>query len=476
MKTNPFKNQLVLFFLLLVVLVVSCNSKSGETVTVETDENGVAILTDDQIENLVKRSYQYVAMYNVNNKFAMKAGGWNTLDSDTKLKDHSMREIARPNNDSFYATALLDLQAEPVIMYLPAFDSKYVSLMVTAYDHYVDVPKATRKGDFQKPEKILFYSDRTEGYNGEEVPGVDMIYKTSGDFVSAVLRIMPHANDPERFKSIVETIGTIKLETLSEFRGEQPKMAKEISFPEVGKTDLAVFENNLLEVMQFVFNHVSFDTSDPEDQAVLAAYKPLGIVPSSEYNAEDIKIDGKKFREVAQKIQAEYLGKLTDPNLFASMAPKMFKPKGVTDLETVITVSIIGPIGLPMEEAMYPNITSADGAPLNAMNDYVVKMTKDQLPPDQAFWSVTLYDKANGFFIPNDRKKYSVGENAGFTLNEDGGIEIYVAAEKPSGVPEENWLPLNRKDEEIDLILRIYVPDMEKMKTWKAPVAQKVNL
>jgi hypothetical protein len=44
------------------------------------------------------------------------------------------------------------------------------------------------------------------------------------------------------------------------------------------------------------------------------------------------------------------------------------------------------------------------------------------------------------------------------------------------GVPEENWLPINRKDEEIDLILRIYVPDMEKMKTWKVPVAQKVNL
>jgi len=386
-----------------------------------------------------------------------------------------MREIARPNNDSFYASALLDLRAEPVIMYLPAFDSKYVSLMVTAYDHYVDVPKATRKGDFQKPEKILFYSDRTEGYNGEEVPGVDMIYKTSGDFVSAVLRIMPHANEPERFKSIVETIGTIKVETLSELKGEQAKMAKEISFPEVGKTDLDVFENNLLEVIQFVFNHISFDINDPEDKAVLAAYKPLGIEPGGAYNAEDIKIYGKKFREMAEKIQAEYLGKLTDPNLFASIAPKMFKPKGVTDLETVITVSIIGPIGLPMEEAMYPNIASEDGKPLNALNDYVVKMTKDQLPPDQAFWSVTLYDKANGFFIPNDRKKYSVGENAGFKLNEDGGIEIYVAAERPSGVPEENWLPLNRKDEEIDLILRIYVPDMEKMKTWKVPTAQKIN-
>jgi hypothetical protein len=261
---------------------------------------------------------------------------------------------------------------------------------------------------------------------------------------------------------------------LSEYNGGKSKAAEAISFPEVGKTDLDVFENNLLEVMQFVFNHVSFDPDDPEDKAVLEAYEPLGIVPGGEYNPQEIKIDGKKFREVAQKIEAEYLGKLTDPNLFAAIAPKMFKPKGVTDLETVVTVSIIGPIGLPMEEAMYPNITSADGAPLNALNDYVVKMTKDQLPPDQAFWSVTLYDKANGFFIPNDRKKYSVGENAGFKLNEEGGIEIYVAAEKPDGVPEENWLPINRKDEEIDLVLRIYVPDMEKIKTWKAPLAEKI--
>ena len=67
---------------------------------------------------------------------------------------------------------------------------------------------------------------------------------------------MPHASDPERFKRIVETIGTIKIQTLSEYNGGEPKVAKEITFPEVGKTDLDVFENNLLEVMQFVFNHL----------------------------------------------------------------------------------------------------------------------------------------------------------------------------------------------------------------------------
>ena len=60
-------------------------------------------------------------------------------------------------------------------------------------------------------------------------------------------------------------------------------------------------------------------------------------------------------------------------------------------------------------------------------------------------------------------------------LNKDGGIEIYVAAKKPDGVPEENWLPINRQDEDLSINLRIYVPDAQKMKTWTAPKAEKLT-
>jgi hypothetical protein len=123
-------------------------------------------------------------------------------------------------------------------------------------------------------------------------------------------------------------------------------------------------------------------------------------------------------------------------------------------------------------KAVYPAIATADGQPMNALHDYVIRMSKDELPPATAFWSATLYDTKNGFFIPNDRKKYSVGRNAGMKLNAEGGIEIYVAAAKPDGVPEENWLPIVRKDENMDVIMRIYVPDLERFKTWKAPVAE----
>jgi len=111
-------------------------------------------LSDQQVENIVRRSYQYVALYNVNNKFALTpGGGWNTCVANTRLKDHTMRDIARPNNDTLYIGCMLDLRKDPVILEMPAFDSKYVSLMVTAYDHYVNNPMTTRLGDFRKPEK-----------------------------------------------------------------------------------------------------------------------------------------------------------------------------------------------------------------------------------------------------------------------------------------------------------------------------------
>jgi len=60
-------------------------------------------------------------------------------------------------------------------------------------------------------------------------------------------------------------------------------------------------------------------------------------------------------------------------------------------------------------------------------------------------------------------------------LDENGGIEVYVAAEKPEGVSDENWLPINRKDEDMDIVLRVYEADLEKMKTWPVPKAEKLT-
>jgi hypothetical protein len=466
MKIDPSKITVAAVATLSLAIVISAPAMAQKAVT----------LSDQQVENIVRRSYQYVAMYNVNNKFALKQGGWNTCDADTKLKDHTMRDIARPNNDTLYIGCMLDLRKDPVILEMPAFDSKYVSLMVTAYDHYVNVPMTTRLGDFRKPEKMLFYTARTEGYKGEPVKGVDRIFEASGDFISAVFRVMPHSNDPVRFKRIVKQMQSVKPVSLSEYRGGKAKPIDDVKFPPVGKTDADVFGTNLLEVMQFVFNHTTFDPNNEIDQGVLAAYKPLGIEPGKQYDPGAVKpIDGKRFRAVAEQVAVKNLALMGQPEVLTRLKPYWFEPKGKTNLDALVATSVIGPIGLPAAEAEYPAIQTTDGKKFNAMHDYVIRMTKEQLPPAKAFWSVTLYDLKNGFFIPNDRKKYSVGNNAGMKLNKDGGIEIYIAAKKPAGVPDENWLPINRKDEDLSLNLRIYVPDTEKMKTWKAPKAERLN-
>jgi hypothetical protein len=433
-------------------------------------------LTDAEIENIVRRSYQYVAMYNVNNKFAVKNGGWNICDVDTALKDHTMREIARPNNDTLYISCLLDLRSEPLILEMPDFDSDYVSLMVTGYDHYVNIPMATRLGDFDKPATMLLYSARTEGYKGEPVQGVERTFEATGDFVSAVLRIMPHSNEPQRFERIAKQMQSVKLLKLSEYLGSDARPAVNAEFPPVGATDADVFGNNLLEVMQFVFNHTTFDPNNPEDQAVLAAYAPLGVTPGHQYDpAKVAKIDAARFRDTAQRMQRQWLSALSDTAKFNKLVPRIFQPKGNTDLEALVAVSIIGPIGIPQEEAVYPQVATADGRQMNAMHDYVIRMSKSELPPTETFWSLTLYDLNNGFFIPNERKKYSVGKNAGMKLNEEGGIDIYIAAEQPKGVPEENWLPIERADIDLSPQLRVYVPDLEKMKTWTPPFAEIID-
>jgi hypothetical protein len=382
-----------------------------------------------------------------------------------------------------------------MILEFPSFDSKYVSLMVTAYDHYVNIPMSTTRGDFDKPSRILLYSQRTQGYRGDPVPGVDRVMELTGDFVGAVVRVMPHANEPVRLQRNLTAMRETHLLTLSDYLDQNaaevefvpwqtpPGIERELDvrrheaeFPPFGRTDFDVFEDNLLEVMQFVFNHTTFDSKDDNDQALLAVYKPLGVEPGKAFDPKTVaQIDGQQFRAVAQTVARQEMARVNDSEDAEKFATRMFLPKGEMDQELLVFLSIMGPIGLPAREALYPPITTADGKPMNAMHDYVIRMDGNSLPPANAFWSVTLYDTKNGFFIPNDSKKYSVGENAGMKLNAQGGIEIHVAAKKPNGVPAENWLPVNRGDYGIDLIMRIYAPDLERYKTWSAPKAERIK-
>ena len=440
-----------------------------------------AELSKADTENLVKRSYQYVALYNtitgwaLDDKSAFYSDGFNNTFKAKGLLNATARDIPRPNNDTLYVMSMLDLRAEPVIVHYPAFSSRFVSLETSALDHYVNIPLATSKGDFKKPTNILYYSAHTEGYSGQPVKGVDKIMEMSGDYAAAFLRVMPEANDPKKFKANMTAIKNVKLQTLSEFQGKAAKPVVKAVFPPYGST-FNTFGTDFLPVMQFVFNHTSFDPNNEMDVAALAALKAVGVEPGKQYDpARAAALDDKQLKATAEQIAKQQVAIWDDPKKAGSFLTKPFQPKGHMDIDTMVLQSAVGPLGQPASQAMYPGIGTTDGKPMNAQHNYVIRMTKDQLPPAIAFWSVTLYDAKQGFFIPNKENKYSVGQNAGMKLNASGGIEIHIAAEQPKGVPAANWLPITRGDLDLDIIMRLYQPDLQKMKTWKAPKAELVK-
>jgi hypothetical protein len=69
----------------------------------------------------------------------------------------------------------------------------------------------------------------------------------TGDFVSMVYRVMPHANEPERMARKLEAMQLIKATPLSEFQGAAAPQAVAIALPDFGRNDYDVFEDNFLD-------------------------------------------------------------------------------------------------------------------------------------------------------------------------------------------------------------------------------------
>jgi len=113
-----------------------------------------------------------------------------------------------------------------------------------------------------------------------------------------------------------------------------------------------------------------------------------------------------------------------------------------------------GPVNTS-EEAMYWT-TSGDGAGhvLSGQRDYIMHFPPGGLPPNDAFWSLTMGDAQN-HFVANPLNRYSVSDRTGLVPNADGSVDIYLQNTAPAG-RESNWLPAPSGN--FILWLRVYMP------------------
>src|SRR5262249_11770338 len=207
------------------------------------------------------------------------------------------------------------------------------------------------------------------------------------------------------------------------------------------------------------------------DQPIIAQLKKIGIEPGKSFDmnkAEPAIRNGlMKAPEEAQQLMAWKLPTLARVVNGWSMNTDTMGVYGNYYLKRAIIAQIGLGANLP-EDAIYPiNLADEAGKPLDGMNKYTLHFAKGDMPPANAFWSVTLYD-SQGFQVPNSINRFAVSSWMPFKYNADGSLDLYFQNENPGADKEANWLPAPK--EPFNLTMRIYAPKSEALTgKWNPP-------
>ena len=127
------------------------------------------------------------------------------------------------------------------------------------------------------------------------------------------------------------------------------------------------------------------------------------------------------------------------------------------------------------EDAVYPfTETDSDGRPLDSTNKYTLRFAQGEIPPVNAFWSLTMYDD-EVYLVGNALNRYALGDRSPTTPDADGGLTLYIQNDSPGKGRESNWLP-SPKAGGFKLALRLYAPKKEVADgTWAPPPVKRVG-
>jgi hypothetical protein len=138
-------------------------------------------------------------------------------------------------------------------------------------------------------------------------------------------------------------------------------------------------------------------------------------------------------------------------------------------------VAMVGIGANQPEDAIYPlNVFDADGNPMSGEHKYVMHFEQHDLPPANAFWSVTMYD-AEGFPVANPIDRFAIGDRDALTFNPDGSLDIYIQNTAPGNGHDSNWLPSPAHDA-LGVTMRLYAPRAEALDgRWAPPAIRRTE-
>jgi hypothetical protein len=380
------------------------------------------------------------------------------------------RDVVRPNFDTLYSIAWLDLTKEPIVISAPDTEGRYY--MLPMLDMWTDVfanPGARSTGTGEGHFALV-----PPGWSGilpEEVTRID----SPTGMVWIIGRTQ--TNGPDDYAAVHKIQADYKLTKLSEWGREASPVSVKTD-PDVDMQTPPILQLNEMPASEFFTYAAELMKTNPPhatDHDMVARLARIGIEPGKSYDFAGT--DPTVMRSL-EKAASDALKLMQEKA--TSFAPVFNGWQIATDTigvygNSYLKRALIAMVGLganPPEDAVYPMaVSDSEGEPLDAAKKYVLRFEKDEIPPVDAFWSLTLYDK-DGFPVPNEIKRHALGDRDKLKFDADGSLEIYMQSDSPGKDKEANWIPAP-KTGRFGVVLRLYAPRREVLDgRWVPPGVQ----
>jgi hypothetical protein len=410
---------------------------------------------------------------------AVETGGpdfrasFNNIGSSANVFTPEDKAIITPNSDTPYSFVWMDLRAEPVILTLPAIDPRryYSTQLIDLYTY--NFAYLGRRTTGSSGGHFMIAGPEWEG----PIPrGVEKIIRSETQFAYALYRTQLF--DAVDIDAVRRVQAGYKVQTLSAFLGgPSTSAAAPVQWP---KPQADMLETPaLFRYLNFL---LTFCPTHPSETALMRNFAEIGVGPGLPFDET----------QLSDAMRASFLGGIEDGTAtFLSFQKTHIDTHQLTSADFFGTRTHLknnylyrfsgarlGIYGNSGEEAEYVGaFVDAQGRPLDASrHNYVLRFAKGQLPPTDAFWSLTMYSGKDQFLVANPLKRYLInsGMKSQLKTDPDGAVALYVQAQSPGRDKESNWLPAPNGS--FYTVLRMYQPTQEILSgKWQAPRIQRAS-
>jgi hypothetical protein len=442
-----------------------------------------ADLTPAETKAIAEEAYIYglpiVMNYAVMYEYAVDKGGpqfkapFNQIKNEARVFTYEDTAIITPNSDTPYSFLWLDLRAEPIVLSVPAVEkSRYYAVMLCDGNTYNYGYIGSRATGNEPGDYMVVGPD----WKGEKPAGIMKVFTSTTPFTVAGYRTqLFNAGD---MPNVVKVQAGFKAQTLSAFlKQHAPPAAPKIDF--LPATTAGIQAN----YFQYLDAALQFVPPAPEEKEIRAKLAKIGIGSGKTFDFKNLSADQKDAFLLGMKSGDEQVDKFLASgvkNVNGWNIGSFFGDRAFFDDNWLKRAAAAkgGLYGNDAVEATYPfTRVDATGEKLDgSKHNYTLTFPAGQLPPVNAFWSVTMYDGKSQLLIKNPINRYLINSPMlpNMNKNADGSLTLYIQKDSPGADKEANWLPA--PNDTIYLVMRLYWPKTEAPSilpagegTWKPP-------